>query len=265
MSLLPVEPAYRLAERANEQRWLVTGLWSEQAVGIVGGEPKCCKSFLALDLAVSVAAGTPCLRRFSVSSAGRVLLYAAEDALHIVRRRLEGICATVGVSPPIWISRSSPLPRSGLILTPTAEASPRPLPSCNLGCSSSIPSCACTASMRIPAARWRRCSPTCASRSVAMPSPCSSSTTPKKAPDAPVPDRPCAAHRSSMPGATPTSICVATAMISLYRWNTAPRHRYRAQPPHLAGPGVQVQIRQPRTHPERWQRAAAPSQSGCQS
>jgi hypothetical protein len=96
MSLLPVEPAYRLAERAEEQRWLVTGLWSEQAVGIIGGEPKCCKSFLALDLAVSVAAGTPCLRRFPVTCKGRVLLYAAEDALHIVRQRLEGICAAVG-------------------------------------------------------------------------------------------------------------------------------------------------------------------------
>lgn len=98
MSLLPVEPAYRLAERPSEQRWLVTGLWSEHAVGIVGGEPKCCKSFLALDLAVSVAAGTPCLRRFPVPRGGRVLLYAAEDALHIVRQRLEGICAAVGVS-----------------------------------------------------------------------------------------------------------------------------------------------------------------------
>jgi hypothetical protein len=31
MSLLPVEPAWRLAERAEEHRWLVTGLWSEQA------------------------------------------------------------------------------------------------------------------------------------------------------------------------------------------------------------------------------------------
>jgi hypothetical protein len=93
MTLLPVEPAWRLAERAEEHRWLVTGLWSEQAVGIVGGEPKCCKSFLALDLAVAVASGTPCLRRFAVSRAGRVLLFAAEDALHIVRRRLEGINA----------------------------------------------------------------------------------------------------------------------------------------------------------------------------
>jgi hypothetical protein len=44
-------------------------LWSEQAVGIVGGEPKCCESFLALDLAVAVASGTTCLRRFAVSRA----------------------------------------------------------------------------------------------------------------------------------------------------------------------------------------------------
>jgi len=98
MSLLPVEPAYRLAERSEEHRWLVTGLWSEQAVGIVGGEPKCCKSFLALDLAVAVAAGVPCLRRFAVPRAGRVLLFAAEDALHIVRRRLEAISAAACVA-----------------------------------------------------------------------------------------------------------------------------------------------------------------------
>jgi len=97
MRLLPVAPAWRLAEDVPEQRWLVNGLWSEEAVGIVGGEPKCCKSFLALDLAVAVAAGVPCLRRFAVPRSGRVLLYAAEDALPIVRRRLEGIAAAAGV------------------------------------------------------------------------------------------------------------------------------------------------------------------------
>jgi RecA-family ATPase len=90
---LPVEPAHRLQARAAQNHWLVTELWSESAVGIVGGEPKCCKSFLALDLAVAVATGKPALRRFSVPTPGRVLLYAAEDAQHIVRARLEGICA----------------------------------------------------------------------------------------------------------------------------------------------------------------------------
>lgn len=93
MTPLPVEPAWRLDDGPAQQRWLVDGLWSEEAVGIIGGEPKCCKSFLALDLAVAVAAGVPCLRRFAVSRPGRVLLYPAEDALHVVRRRLEGICA----------------------------------------------------------------------------------------------------------------------------------------------------------------------------
>src|SRR6516165_2382728 len=98
MRPLPIAPAWRLAERDPELRWLVTHLWSQDAVGIVGGEPKCCKSFLALDLAVAVAAGVPCLRRFAVPRSGRVLLYAAEDAPAIVRRRLEGIAAAAGMS-----------------------------------------------------------------------------------------------------------------------------------------------------------------------
>jgi RecA-family ATPase len=98
MTQLPVQPAWRLADSPEQRRWLIDGLWSEEAVGIIGGEPKCCKSFLALDLAVAVAAGTPCLRRFAVTRPGRVLLYPAEDALHVVRRRLEGICAAAGVS-----------------------------------------------------------------------------------------------------------------------------------------------------------------------
>lgn len=94
---LPIQPAHRLVDRPEELRWLVDGLWSAEAVGIIGGEPKCCKSFLALDLAVAVAAGVPCLRRFAVATPGPVLLYAAEDAPHIVRRRLDGICAAAGL------------------------------------------------------------------------------------------------------------------------------------------------------------------------
>ena len=96
-TLLPVSAAHELADCPEERRWLIDGLWSEEAVGIVGGEPKCGKSFLALDMAVSVAAGTPCLRRFAVRRGGRVLLFAAEDALSLVRRRLDGISRAAGV------------------------------------------------------------------------------------------------------------------------------------------------------------------------
>jgi hypothetical protein len=89
-----------LAVRPTGEAWLVEGLWSEEAVGIVGGEPKCGKSFLALDLAVAVASGTKALRRFPVKTPGPVLLYPAEDALPIVRERLEGIARAAGVAWP---------------------------------------------------------------------------------------------------------------------------------------------------------------------
>jgi hypothetical protein len=69
MNQLPVQRASELSiDSAPLTQWLVQGLWSDQAVGILGGEPKCCKSFLALDLAVSVASGTPCLRRLLSSA-----------------------------------------------------------------------------------------------------------------------------------------------------------------------------------------------------
>lgn len=93
---LPTLRASRIAERPQARRWLIEELWADEAVGIVGGEPKCCKSFLALDMAVAVAGGVPCLRRFAPARTGRVLLYAAEDALHVVRQRLAGIADAAG-------------------------------------------------------------------------------------------------------------------------------------------------------------------------
>ncbi len=100
MTALPVSPASELQLLPVEQRWLIDGLWGAEAVGVVGGEPKCCKSFLVLDMAVAVASGTPCLRRFPVAHPGRVLLFAAEDALCTVRQRLDGICSASGASLP---------------------------------------------------------------------------------------------------------------------------------------------------------------------
>jgi hypothetical protein len=93
---LPTLLAHRLADRPRERHWLIDQLWGDEAVGIVGGEPKCCKSFLALGMAVAVAGGVPCLGRFTPVQTGRVLLYAAEDALHVVRQRLVGIAAAAG-------------------------------------------------------------------------------------------------------------------------------------------------------------------------
>lgn len=98
MTPLPVRPAHALDVQLPEHRWLIEDLWAAEAVGIVGGEPKCCKSFLALDVAVAVASGAPCLRRFRPARTGRVLLFAAEDALHVVRARLAGIARAADVA-----------------------------------------------------------------------------------------------------------------------------------------------------------------------
>ena len=91
MTGLDVCLACDLEPRPPTRRFLVDELWGDRAVGIVGGEPKCCKSFLALDMALSVASGRPCLRRFAVNDPGPVLLFAAENALCVVRERLDGI------------------------------------------------------------------------------------------------------------------------------------------------------------------------------
>jgi hypothetical protein len=61
-------------------------------VGVIGGSPKVGKSWLGLEMAVSLASATPCLGRFAPGRAGRVLLYMAEDAIPDVRARLESLC-----------------------------------------------------------------------------------------------------------------------------------------------------------------------------
>jgi len=97
MNTLPVQRASLLATTGPQTQWLIEGLWADQAVGILGGEPKCCKSFLALDIAVSVASGRPCLRQYPVPRPGHVLLFPAEDSLPVVRQRLEGIAGAAQV------------------------------------------------------------------------------------------------------------------------------------------------------------------------
>jgi len=96
--LLPVVRAADLADGPPSAQWLVESLWARAGVGILGGAPKCCKSWLGLDLALSVASDTPCLDTFAVRDAGPVLIYLAEDAAAVVKQRLLGLCAHRGIS-----------------------------------------------------------------------------------------------------------------------------------------------------------------------
>jgi hypothetical protein len=93
LETLPVQRAAELEVQPPEQTWLIQDLWGQAAVGIIGGAPKCCKSWLGLDMALSVASATPCLGRFPVQEQGPALVFLAEDSLAAVRARLAGLCA----------------------------------------------------------------------------------------------------------------------------------------------------------------------------
>jgi hypothetical protein len=89
---LRVLRASRIDARPPRERWLIRPLWGYAAVGILGGAPKSCKTWLALDMALSVCSGTPCLGRFDVEQRGPALIYLAEDDLSLVRSRIDCLC-----------------------------------------------------------------------------------------------------------------------------------------------------------------------------
>lgn len=87
---LSVRRVAEVAARGDDgPAWLIEDLWSEGAVGVIGGAPKSCKSWLALEMASAVASGRPCLGRYGVPRPGPALVYAAEDAPPDVRDRVE--------------------------------------------------------------------------------------------------------------------------------------------------------------------------------
>ena len=94
---LPTVPIHAIDPQPDAPQWLVRDLWSAAAVGVVAGRPKVGKSWFGLDLAVSVASGTPALGRFPVDATGPALVYLAEDALPRVRDRVAQLCRHRGL------------------------------------------------------------------------------------------------------------------------------------------------------------------------
>jgi len=95
---LPVVRASELEPTDQEHRWLIETLWMHSAVGVIGGTPKSLKTWIGLEMAVSVASATACLGRFNVPRQGSALIYLAEDRLCAVRERLDALCHHRGLS-----------------------------------------------------------------------------------------------------------------------------------------------------------------------
>lgn len=78
-----------MAANANsETRWLVDGWLSIGSIGKIVGPPESYKTWILLDLAVSVASGRPFLGKYEVKKRGPVILFQQEDGAQILGKRL---------------------------------------------------------------------------------------------------------------------------------------------------------------------------------
>lgn len=69
-------------------RWLIDDSWVDQTVGFISGRSKSYKTWLALDMALSVVSGQPFLGRYPVRRTGPVLLVQEEDPSAVLQERL---------------------------------------------------------------------------------------------------------------------------------------------------------------------------------
>lgn len=95
----PGFPVRRVADvepRSKEQRWLVHSLWLRSAVGVIGGLPKCFKTWFAIELSWAVASGRKALGHFDVEQHGPVLVFLAEDEPSDMRLRFDSIAKARG-------------------------------------------------------------------------------------------------------------------------------------------------------------------------
>lgn len=86
-----------LLKNIKKPKYLVQGVLTEGACGFIAGEPKCYKSWVGLDLALSVATGADFLGAFRVANPGPVLYIQEEDPAPTLKNR----------SGKIWVNKAT--------------------------------------------------------------------------------------------------------------------------------------------------------------
>lgn len=86
-----------LKSSVESQHWTVDGVWLEETIGMIVGSPKMGKSWLAMDLGLSVASGRPFLGEFEVTSPGPVAYVPKEDPSHLLYDRLAKVASSKGL------------------------------------------------------------------------------------------------------------------------------------------------------------------------
>jgi hypothetical protein len=86
-----------LLKNIKKPKYLVQGVLTEGACGFIAGEPKCYKSWVGLDLALSIATGADFLGAFRVQNPGPVLYIQEEDPAPTLKNR----------SAKIWVNKAT--------------------------------------------------------------------------------------------------------------------------------------------------------------
>lgn len=86
-----------LLKNIKTPKFLVDKILTEGACGFIAGEPKCYKSWIGLDLALSISTGAPFLGQFRVVNPGPVLYIQEEDPAPTLKTR----------SAKIWVGKST--------------------------------------------------------------------------------------------------------------------------------------------------------------
>jgi hypothetical protein len=93
---IPVSELFR--REYPPTQWLVTGLITRGGIALLGAEPKSCKTWLATEIAVAIATGTPVCGEF-FAERGRVAYFYAEDLAVQIRNRVRALAAKRGIEP----------------------------------------------------------------------------------------------------------------------------------------------------------------------
>lgn len=87
-------------------KWLVDDAWVDGSVGFISGRSKSYKTWIALDMALSIVSGSPFLGRYEVRRTGPVLLVQEEDPTPVLQERLRLIAKSKGMLPILKTARS---------------------------------------------------------------------------------------------------------------------------------------------------------------
>ena len=80
--------------------YLVEGALAKDQPCVIAGPEKCFKTCLSVDLAISIASGTPFLGHFNVPVAMPVLIISGESWIGVLREKVVTICRSRGIDVP---------------------------------------------------------------------------------------------------------------------------------------------------------------------